>query len=436
VQGSAPQRPAFRNQSREARIHFHHRVRAQWGLLVLVILLAGVDSSSMALAESLELRISETAGIRRFVYPVTVQVTLPEGWSLDEGLRLKQGTESISAQFSAIGADRREILVDFHVSCLPYQEQRYQLVKEESGEQALAVRRRILASPVEGGLVVDAAGVLQYRVTNDLAGLVNSVKIGDDEWLTFDSPGWILETRAGETVRLGSELFPIRSLKVARQGSHVCQLAFTAEGAEGVWKSIRCNGSMTFPLGKSWFEVDCQWEDPEDRLAVSRWELDLRLNEPPLLVDFSAGELVYLTLRSGEETQLQESRSASARGTAAVAGTWTVVHGASDRILPLATGSSVPCPSGIWAHLMDRELCTAIALRPTDAGTTVDSIQLLASGRSVVRRQFLGEDSSEPARTNKQKRGWYHFVYFPPHISAATSPQSMLNPLEVDVVKK
>jgi hypothetical protein len=85
---------------------------------------------------------------------------------------------------------------------------------------------------------------------------------------------------------------------------------------------------------------------------------------------------------------------------------------------------------------MDRELCTAIALRPTDAGTAVDSIQLLATGRSVVRRQFSGEDSSEPARTYKQKRGWYHFVYFPPHISAATSPQSMLNPLEVDVVKK
>lgn len=293
---------------------------------------------------------------------------------------------------------------------------RYQLVRDESGKRTPAIRRRILASPVENGLVVDAAGVLQYRVTNDLAGLVQSVKIGDDEWLIPDSPGWILETRDGETVRLGSELFPIRSLKVARQGSHVCQLAFTAEGAEGVWKSIRCDGTLTFPLGKSWFEVDCQWEDPEDRLAASRWELDLRLQEPPLLVDFSAGELVYLTLRSGEEARLQETLSASARGAATVAGTWTVVHGTTDKLLPLATGSSAPRPSGIWAHLMDRELCTAIALQPTDRNTALDTIQLLASGRSVVRRQFSVEDSSEPTRTNKQLRGWYHFEIGRAHV--------------------
>jgi hypothetical protein len=395
-------------------------------VLVTSTLPVAAQEEPRAETERIEFDVRETAGIRRFSYPVTARLRLPQGWSMDKRYRLRRGEQTVAAQFSPSAGDAGELLVDFHVSCLPHEVLRFQVERDERDRPEPEVRRRITASRGDGGLVVDAAGVLQYGVADDLSGLVHSVRIGEDQWLRDDSPGWLLVSRDGQSVRIGSDGFPIREFRVVRQGSHVCEIGLRAEGVADGWKSVRFQGALIFPLGKSWFELEGSWDDPEDRLAESRWELDLQLSDPPLLVDFSAGELVYLTLRAGEDAQLRTGRSATESLDA-----WEVRHGPAGNLVPLVS-SGTTASDGIWAHLMDRKFCTAIALRASDRMAR-DRMELLADGRTVVVRHFPAAGSAETPPAPKRMRGWYHFVYFPPHISAATSPQSMLNPLAVEI---
>jgi len=79
-----------------------------------------------------------------------------------------------------------------------------------------------------------------------------------------------------------------------------------------------------------------------------------------------------------------------------------------------------------WAHLMDKQRCTAVAV--ADFGRRVgDSIQLDADGRMRLDR---GANLwAEP----RSLRFWLHFVDAPVQVGALTSPQSMMAPLEVEV---
>lgn len=82
-----------------------------------------------------------------------------------------------------------------------------------------------------------------------------------------------------------------------------------------------------------------------------------------------------------------------------------------------------------WAHVMDRRRCLALAVDGF-ARQSHDSIAVSAEGEVSLWRQFA-EPAAAPPPGRKQLRFWLHFVQNPPHISAATSPQSMQTPLLV-----
>ena len=73
---------------------------------------------------------------------------------------------------------------------------------------------------------------------------------------------------------------------------------------------------------------------------------------------------------------------------------------------------------------MDSQRATAIAVAGFGAETR-DRIEVSADGRLLIRRDFVrgGERSLH---------FWLHFVTMPVQVGAATSPQAMQSPLQVE----
>ena len=80
------------------------------------------------------------------------------------------------------------------------------------------------------------------------------------------------------------------------------------------------------------------------------------------------------------------------------------------------------------AHVMDQQRCLALAVHEFSQHG-LDRIHTTAAGRVGIERTFAAARDTEGRA--KRLRFWLHFVYFPPHRSAATSPQSMQNPLVI-----
>src|SRR5262249_6350543 len=151
-------------------------------------------------------------------------------------------------------------------------------------------------------------------------------------------------------------------------------------------------------------------------------DFNLNIQGQPTLIDFGADSTVYTTLRQGQSTKL-------------IAGVpvvgqpfWSIYR--DDKLytagLPLLKlPGSRPTMDG-WAHVMDSERATAIAvadfaeLRPARR----DSIQVWSDGRVRIRRDFQG--GGERSLTF-----WLHFVNMPVQLGAATSPKAMQSPLKV-----
>jgi hypothetical protein len=99
---------------------------------------------------------------------------------------------------------------------------------------------------------------------------------------------------------------------------------------------------------------------------------------------------------------------------------WSVTLGGE----PYASGRSNTVEG--WAHVMDAQRATAAAVAGFGrASAEGDRIEVGADGKLRLLRERMGGE-------HKQLRFWVHFVSMPVQVGAATSPQSMQNPLVVE----
>jgi len=157
--------------------------------------------------------------------------------------------------------------------------------------------------------------------------------------------------------------------------------------------------------------------DPLNKYKSIANELLLNLDPPdnkaPTIADFGGGTTGYVTLSADQHAQL------SATGKE-----WSISRG--NRSDDVAIFASKESAAEGWAHIMDRERCLAMAV--TDFGkASTDTIRFDSGGRVIASRMFTGETKTKVLRT------WYHFVFYPPQISAATGPQAMQQPLRVSI---
>ena len=141
-------------------------------------------------------------------------------------------------------------------------------------------------------------------------------------------------------------------------------------------------------------------------------DLNLLIEGDPTLVDFGASETVYDALRTGQHFVLSAvpPNPGSPR--------WFVNLNNE----PYAKWMGFPAEG--WAHVMDKQRATAIAVA-NFGDQTNDSIDVSADGHFRIRRNF-------PTSADRTLHFWLHFVTMPVQLGAATSPQAMQNPLRID----
>src|SRR5262245_11819342 len=108
--------------------------RASLCWIVAIAISAGMSAaptiaSEPAKPQRIKILIKETAGIRRFGYPVNFRVALERPLALSGGLRLLEQGRPVAAQFTQFGPKESttQVDVDFAVNHAPYQIREYLL---------------------------------------------------------------------------------------------------------------------------------------------------------------------------------------------------------------------------------------------------------------------------------------------------------------------
>ena len=387
-----------------------------------LLLLAGAGASADAVPGKRELTVAETAGIRRFGYPVHVILDLPGDVTAKDRFRLLAEGKPVAAQFRLLAGQKRKAALDFTVSLGPLEKKRYAvefgpLVEagpETKGGMKLEENRETFAIH-SGGMV--------YVVPRNLEGLLGEVRDGQTRYTRPGSAGLGLRTGKRALHSVGGAGF---KGQVVRQGPLAVALRFEGETRLPDSKKVTSVVEMTFPRSKSWIEVNWLLSGP-DRKAVRALEvaLGLRATGNPTLVDFGAGSLVYTTLTKGRSAVLR-ARASKLRSVPR----WQVFTGRGNDLHPFVIPSATDRGGAEgWAHLMDRQRCTALAVDRFGTSRFEDEIRLDADGGVRLRR-----GTAERVESPTEYRFWLHFVTMPVQVGALTSPQSMKAPLKVEVI--
>jgi dienelactone hydrolase len=359
------------------------------------------------LKDPVELTVRETAGIRRFGYPVHVTFALPRDVTDKDRFRLLSDGKPVAAQFRTLAGEKRSVALDFNVSMGPLQVRHYTIEYGPTVEAGPEPKAGMKVEEDKEAFTTSSGGMV-YVVPRELRGLLKEVRDRKKEFTRAGSAGLVIVTGKKARHAVGGAGFKGR---VVRQGPLAVALRFEGQTSLPGGKSVTSVVDLTLPRSKSWVEVHWQVAGP-GAADVTELGVDLNLlaNGSPTLVDFGAGSAVYTTLTKGQ--------SALLRGRAA---RWEVLSGRVEDLAPLVVSTSRSPPAEGWAHLMDRQHCTAVAVASFGRAGT-DEIQLDADGRLRLRRQGA-----------LSLRFWLHFVDMPVQVGALTSPQSMQAPLVVEI---
>lgn len=369
-----------------------------------LIVLTGFLLSPVAVAETRTLTVQETAGLRRFGYPVHTLLSW-KGISDKDRFRLLEDGKPVVAQFRPFG---KGVALDFNVSIGP---KKSKIFKVEYGADVVP------GPELRGGMTVEESdetitvrtGGMAYVVRRDLGGLLDNVRSAKMRYLRLGSSGLTVDN----VPIMGTDK---EKVQVAYHGPLTTLLRLARRPGGGLDSPVVVE--LTFPRSKSWVEVLVRRDNPGKKpptKAITA-SLNLEVESKPTLVDFGTASVTYTTLATNEAASL----------TCSGVGRWEVRTGKPPKLDPFAVatfGSAI----GGWAHLMDNKRCTALAIDRFGLHSR-DSILAEANGKLTWSREF--DRNPEASRS---LRFWLHFVSMPVQVGAVTSPQSMMAPLQVEV---
>ena len=403
-------------------------------LVTKVVFAALVISGNLAGAERLRVEVRETGGWSRPAYPCTLTLDRP---SASRPLRFRLLDESsrpivVQADGEELGKTTRWRLA-FPLSLEP--RQRRVLILEVGVDVTPSPKRRRghVLETADGSLKVINAPYLTWTIPSRVGPCLQSLEFGGHEHLKGPTAKLVLKTRSGQSLSVGGPKAP--AWKAVRRGPLAVTLLGRQKILAGKSTPIVNRVELDFPVSRSWVRMDWQLDDPDDRVAEIRLEVDLNLDTStsaaPNLVDFGAGTWVYSRLRSGQVAVLEAERPGV--GPPASAPAWRVSRGTAKALRPFVVSDPVgPVRAEGWVHLMDRKRCLALAVDGFGR-ERLESIQATAEGGIRVRRVFGSQKRA--ATHSKSLRCWLHFVGFPPQQSAATSPRHMQTPPAVRVLR-
>ncbi len=360
-------------------------------------------------------RLIETAGLRRFGYPVSA--LLPAG-TPDQPYQLVSDGQVVPAQFTATKgpAGGPRVALDFAASLGPLETREYQVQVREGEAPPYDTRRGMtIERPGDGRVLVRSGADLIWGLREDLDGHLNSVHGGRLDYVAGGSAGLLVRERGGDWrpfERSGA------NARGERSGPFAAIVVYAGKRGDVPWRL-----DAIFPRTKSWVETRWEVNDPGASITGLGVELGLLVEGAPTLVDFGTRATVYATLKGDESMALVAGgcpgHSAAERG-------WVVTKGnqvfARDPGLGGAEG---------WVHVMDQMRCTAAAVSEFAQLDHRDRIEVTAGGRLRITREFATRDTAPPAGP-KRLDWWLHFVPMPVQVGALTSPQAMQSPLRVE----
>ena len=348
------------------------------------------------------IRVRETAGIRRFLYPLTTYVTLPPDTPLQR-LRLSDGENDLPLQVMHTSSFR----LDFAVSLDPYAER--ELILTEGRSTASLDDPLRLTKDNLSGLLLNRQKRFQIGLHYD--GTIRDV-VYDGIPLLRDR---LRIFRNGEQSQENEDLFynaaPDFSTLTAWTGGSRRYPDDTASGTDA--EITAC---------KSWATVShkIKQAQPGDEIVFT---LPLAITSPTLTCDFGVGGYVFgkLDEKAPEIVwQTDFGDAPYARWTVATAGRTDYVGEAE------TAGAFLPQR---WFHLIDSDKALAVAVTQVPPDCREMTVRLTHEGDVSVAFR-LGETITGPAEFGV----CYHFLNDVPAIAAATNPQSILLPPVVEVL--
>lgn len=332
-----------------------------------------------ALAASVAFTVNETAGLRRFGYPVTASLEALQGALADPATArlLEKSGKEIAAQFTVMSkwADGsvRGLDVDFTSSLGPMGTETYRV------EFAGGTTR-----PGKGGLAVTesaneitvASNAITHKIRRDGKPLLTSIAHGKTEFFAVDGVTTSLAPGKAEVFKHGPFNVTLRLGPV----------------------------TLEYVSSKSWVKI-VQRAVTATLLAVNA---HFALPEPPVMWDFGVESWLYGYFRKPAETAALRQDASG----------WRVLTGVGEPSSVYGAGKH--CEG--WGHIADKQRVIAFGMADFGAGGE-PGLRLGADGRFCASAQ------------RKELTVYFHAVGQPVQVTAATSPPSMLAPLRVEVEK-
>jgi hypothetical protein len=337
--------------------------------------LAALFFVSQVLAAPHVFTVSETAGLRRFGYPVTASLETPQGSLRDAATArlLDAKGKDVAAQFTAMAkwpdGSVRGLDVDFTASLGPMETESYRV--ELAGGPTRPGKNGLAVTESADEITV-ASSAIVHKIRRDGRPLLTSIAHGKTEFIAAGGITATLAPGKAEVLKLGPFNVMLRLGAVT--------LEYVSSKS---WVKIAQRAATAMPLG-----VDAHFALPE----------------PPALWDFGVERWLYGCLRKPDETAVLRQ---AANG-------WRVLTGMGERSSLYATGKR--CEG--WGHLADKQRVIAFGVADF-SGDGEPSLLVGTDGhfRASAKR--------------KELTVYFHAVGQPVQVTAATSPPSMLMPLVV-----
>jgi len=348
------------------------------------------------------IRVRETHGIRRFLYPLTAYVSTADVDPIDSRIVAPDGTP-VPMQMTQWGKDQHR--VDFAVSLAPFAEQVFVLTDDRSDA--------VLDDPLNAEIAMEK-GLLwskQRRFTMLLReDALHRDVVYDDIFFPKDLPAI---TCNGRRMELFASNYtpPI----VAKLAAYV--------KAEGRYQDGgRAMTHTDITAVKSWEMITHTLEQakPNDEIVFT---LPLAVTSPTLTCDFGVGGYVFGKLDSKATEivwQTEFGDAPYAKWTVATAGRVDYIG---------EVGTTEAFVSQRWFHLIDSNKALAVAITKLPESCQSMTVRLTYEGDVSIAFK-LGDRVADQADFGV----CYHFLNDVPAIAAATNPQSILLPPVVEVL--
>ncbi len=361
------------------------------------------------------LRVRETAGIRRFLYPLKTMIELPAGidtsslgWSATRG-------DAVPLQVTSVTATQYRL--DFALSLAPLEEREFALI---TNGFSVAVNDPLILTQTDAGGLESQQKSFKGLLTPE----------GDIEEVIYDG--------VSHLVQPSHLVWPSHHIHILYPGHETLQdvETTTGGGALSAWVSAKGTyhtGSQAktlteFTACKSWVTQTHLVQQP-DSIDLFQFGLQLIPTNPILLCDFGVGGGIYGKLQPGPGGSLALTFEFTDSG----ATKWRLAATDEGGIKPQvnykgSVGDGLE--SQLWFHVLDADKSLAVAITKIPRGCCELAIHLSPEGKVAMTYEL--RDAIGPAEFGV----CYHFLNDVPAIAAATNPQSILLPPMVEVMPR